>query len=96
LFRVIKAANQCAHMKGFDDESRSRRTQLMAALPRMGPMGRSMYVYILASKSRRLYIGVTNDLVRRIWEHKEGVIVGFTKRYGIKQLVYYETISGPR
>jgi putative endonuclease len=54
-----------------------------------------MYVYILASQTRRLYVGVTSDLVRRVWEHKEGVIPGFTKRYGIKQLVYYEAITEP-
>ena len=49
------------------------------------------YVYILANKnSRVLYIGVTNDLQRRIYEHKERLLDGFTKRYNIEKLVYYE------
>ena len=48
------------------------------------------YVYILSSPTKTLYIGVTNDLVRRVWEHREGFVDGFTKKYGIKQLVYYE------
>jgi putative endonuclease len=52
-----------------------------------------MFVYILGSKTRRLYVGVTNDLVRRVWEHREDVIPGFTKRYGIKRLVYFEHIQ---
>jgi putative endonuclease len=48
-------------------------------------------VYILASKPRgTLYVGVTSDLVRRIWEHREGVTGGFTERHGIKRLVWYE------
>jgi len=51
---------------------------------------RSYYVYILASKSRRLYIGVTNDLERRVYEHKNKLADGFTKKYGIDRLVYYE------
>ena len=51
----------------------------------------SAFVYILASKKNgTLYVGVTNDLVRRIWEHKEGVADGFAKKHGIKQLVYFE------
>ena len=51
----------------------------------------SAFVYILASKKNEtLYVGVTNDLVRRVWEHKEGVADGFTKRHKIKQLVYFE------
>jgi putative endonuclease len=58
-------------------------------------LGKSMYVYILASRTRRLYVGVTNDLVRRAWEHRQGMIAGFTKRYGVKQLVYYEAIPAP-
>ncbi len=51
------------------------------------------YVYILASKKNgTLYIGVTNNLVRRVHEHKEGVNEGFTKRYNVKMLVYHEVI----
>lgn len=49
------------------------------------------YVYILANKPQgAIYIGVTNDLVRRIYEHKENIIKGFTSKYNIKMLVYYE------
>ncbi len=48
------------------------------------------YVYILSRHSRRLYIGVTSDLEGRVFEHKEGLIEGFTKTYKINQLVYYE------
>ncbi len=49
------------------------------------------YVYILASKPNgTLYVGVTSDLVRRIWEHKNDVAKGFTKRYRVHNLVWYE------
>lgn len=48
-------------------------------------------VYILASKRKgTLYVGVTSELIKRIWQHKEGIIEGFTKEYDVKQLVYYE------
>ena len=48
-------------------------------------------MYILASKKNgTLYVGSTNDLVRRVWEHKNHVIEGFTKEYGVDRLVYYE------
>jgi len=48
-------------------------------------------VYIMASKRNgTLYTGVTSDLVQRIWQHKTGVVEGFTKKYGCKQLVWYE------
>ena len=51
----------------------------------------SYYVYILASKiGGTLYIGVTNDLVRRIFEHKSKFVRGFTKTYDVVKLVYYE------
>ena len=49
------------------------------------------YVYIVTDKAfGTLYIGVTSDLVKRIWEHKEKKIEGFTKRYSLTNLVYYE------
>ena len=51
----------------------------------------SYYVYILANKPNgTLYVGVTNNLLRRIYEHKNGLLDGFTKKYGIKNLIYYE------
>ena len=49
------------------------------------------YVYIMASKRPRTsYIGITSDLVKRVYEHRSGLIEGFTKKYGIHTLVYYE------
>jgi putative endonuclease len=50
----------------------------------------SYFVYIVASRSRNLCTGVTNDLERRILQHKRGLVSGFTKRYRIQRLVYYE------
>lgn len=51
----------------------------------------SAYVYILASqKNGTLYVGVTADLVKRVYEHKTKLADGFTKRYGVSRLVYYE------
>ena len=49
------------------------------------------YVYIMASRSRTLYTGVTNDLERRVFEHKEKLVPGFTTWYNIERLVYFET-----
>jgi putative endonuclease len=52
------------------------------------------WVYILASKpGGTLYIGVTNNLVQRVYEHREGLADGLTKRYGIKTLVYFESLE---
>jgi putative endonuclease len=52
----------------------------------------SAWVYIVASqRNGTLYIGVTSDLVRRIHEHREGIIDGFTSRHGLKLLVWFET-----
>lgn len=49
------------------------------------------YVYLLASsKHGTLYVGVTSDLLKRMWEHKEGVTEGFTSKYNVHKLVWYE------
>lgn len=54
------------------------------------------YVYILASeRNGTLYIGVTNDLVRRVTEHRDGVVDGFTSRHGVKSLVHFEVFDDP-
>jgi putative endonuclease len=55
------------------------------------------YVYILASRpGGAIYVGVTNNLIRRVYEHKSGSTPGFTKTYGIDKLVYYEIYSSLR
>ena len=52
---------------------------------------RTYYIYIMASKKNgALYLGVTNDLVRRVWQHKNDIHDGFTKKYNVNRLVYYE------
>lgn len=54
----------------------------------------SYYVYILSNYTNStLYIGVTNDLKRRIYEHKNKLIKGFTEKYNVNKLVYYEEVS---
>jgi putative endonuclease len=54
-------------------------------------MGNYYYIYILASKRNgTLYVGMTNDLKRRIFEHKNNLIKGFTEKYNVHNLVYYE------
>ena len=54
----------------------------------------SYFVYILASKlNGTLYIGVTNDLIKRVWQHKNNLADGFTKKYGVHLLVYFEETS---
>ena len=51
----------------------------------------SFFVYILGSRRNgTLYVGMTDDLLRRTWEHRNGVVPGFTKQYGVKQLFWYE------
>ena len=57
-------------------------------------MDKQFYLYILASKRNgTLYIGVTSDLVQRIWQHKNKLVEGFTEKYNVNKLVYYEAHS---
>jgi len=54
------------------------------------------WVYLLTNSPRStLYVGVTNDLVRRVYEHREGLVKGFTQRYGLKMLVHFEQYDTP-
>ena len=57
---------------------------------------RTYYVYVMASRSRVLYVGVTNDLARRVSEHKRGHNAGFTSRYRVTRLVYFEEFADIR
>ena len=54
-------------------------------------MSKASYVYMLSSgRYGTLYTGVTSDLIKRAWQHQEGFVEGFTKKYGVKKLVWYE------
>jgi putative endonuclease len=70
---------------------RRRRAVLDHGVPRL-----AFYVYFLASgKHGTLYVGVTRDLVRRVYEHKQKVVPGFTSRYSVDRLVWYEVYDDP-
>ena len=59
-------------------------------------MAKKYYIYILASKRNgALYVGFTSDIIKRVWQHKEKFIGGFTKRYGVDKLVYFEQFDDP-
>ena len=53
-------------------------------------MARNYYIYIMTNRTHTLYVGVTNDLYRRVEEHRRGTTAGFTSRYKINRLVYFE------
>ena len=57
---------------------------------------RSFWVYLLASRTTTLYVGITNDLERRLREHREGTLPGFTRKYGVSRLVYWECFGDAR
>jgi putative endonuclease len=56
---------------------------------------KNYYIYILTNKSNTLYIGITNNLYRRLYEHKNKLVSGFTKKYNINKLIYYEVFDDP-
>ncbi|MBI5222736.1 MAG: GIY-YIG nuclease family protein [Candidatus Magasanikbacteria bacterium] len=57
------------------------------------PCLKEFYVYIMASKSGTLYVGSTENIISRVYEHKNGLLEGFTKRYNCSRLVYYEELE---
>ena len=64
----------------------------LMTLVKTNPMN-SYYVYIMTNRSGTLYVGVTNNLIRRVYEHKNKLVDGFTKKYNINRLVYFEETS---
>lgn len=59
-------------------------------------MDKQYFVYILANKNHNvLYVGMTGDLIKRVWQHKEKVVEGFTRKYNVDKLVYYEIHDTP-
>ena len=62
----------------------------------MKQMEKYYYTYIMASRyNGTLYVGVTSNLIKRIWQHKHNLVEGFTKKYNVKNLVYYEVHDTP-
>lgn len=56
-------------------------------------MDKQFYVYIMGNERPTLYIGVTNNLIRRVYDHKNGTIPGFTERYNLNKLLYFEAFQ---
>jgi len=84
--------HECDIAKGHFCAGGTCGSNITNASKRMG----QYYVYILASqRNGTLYIGMTNDLIRRVWEHKQDLVEGFTKKYGVHRLVWYEPADEP-
>ena len=88
-------ASEIPHFVQDDRVDGSRRFKIRGELMRLGGNAPTYYIYILASRSDALYIGVTNDLTGRIAEHRAGSVLSFTERYRIVRLVYFEEFSDP-
>ncbi len=59
-------------------------------------MSKQYYVYLMTNKNNRvLYTGITNDLKRRVYEHREKLVNGFTKKYNVSKLIYYQVFEDP-
>ncbi len=70
---------------------------LVPAIHVLFDAGMAAYVYIMTNKRNgTLYVGVTSNLVQRVFQHQEGFVDGFTKKYGLKRLVYYECFDDIR
>jgi putative endonuclease len=71
-----------------------RRSSAFVVERALDPFGRTYWVYVLASRKHgTLYVGMTSDLSGRVFEHREGLTPGFTSRYGVRTLVYFESFG---
>src|SRR2546423_6570309 len=87
--RERKRVRSCAQLLREIDDRRAGEARYYRRM-------RTYFVYLMASRSRVLYVGVTNDLTRRASEHKRGLTAGFTSRYHITRLVYFEELADIR
>jgi putative endonuclease len=83
-------------VEGFRFASRPKDGAEQACSGKDAFMPRCYYVYILANRWRTLYVGVTNDIIRRLDQHRTGSVVGFTQRYDIDRLVHLESCGNSR
>ena len=79
----------------FRPSEASGETCLLSKIPIKKGLVKTLYVYIIASRSGTLYVGVTSDIKRRVYEHKQHLIPGFTDKYNIDRLLYVEAIGDP-
>jgi len=96
----LRHAGECRHLRlfvtfsgRFEDSGSlfAIGTLFVGSLGIFEMKGKGGWVYMLASRPNGvLYVGVTEDLVRRVWEHREGLVEGFTKKHGVKTLVWFE------
>jgi putative endonuclease len=75
---------------------RTRKHRIIKEKPGTRENMKTYYIYIMTNRSGTLYIGMTNDLVRRVYQHKKKIVEGFTQRYNIDRLVYYEETNDVR
>jgi putative endonuclease len=94
---VIASASQRSNLLAYiptDCFGKKRLAMTDISEPGGGDMGKQYYIYIMTNKNNTvLYTGVTNDLKRRVYEHKAKLIEGFTKKYNVDKLVYYEVFE---
>jgi putative endonuclease len=93
----VIATNGSEIFRSAQDDSDAPSTVPRSNAKRQSAMSTKQYfVYILASVSKTLYVGVTSDLVRRVYQHKHHLVSGFTSRYDVTRLVHFETTGDVR
>lgn len=96
MLRLSREVKQRARRRRGPLSAAIRTWQIGAPARSLRAVGRTYHVYILTNNSGTLYVGVTNDLERRVGEHRLGIVEGFTKKYRLKRLIYCEETDDVR